>query len=1311
MRANVVIILIILTLFTSTSGLWYAIDIENSSDGFTPVAKIENDDYVTYANRGKSVDVDVEPLDLSSEEYIVTITVMTTATGDQSRGNYVASEPIPNAMVRLDGVPRYTDKHGKIKAYVYKQYVELYVNRSGYNPYIEIIDASIGEKVVCLKKPSDDVEIYSAMFDYQGKMFNLLNQTCYVLRGIDEAFCTLTVESNVEVERLMFYVNGELTKLSFGNEMYFTDEDFDLYSNDDKFTIKIIYCGIYSEYEEIFINFNDYNATDIKAEILQIVEQQSSEQLATANSFDNSNPVFIIGNEQSNVGNIGTLNPPVSLLEKILDVILPKEISYSHKLSEKVKFNVAIKFDFYKGTFEFLIGLKYKPAWVNKVNDKIKKYWEDRRSNKLNYEEESTKATMKESEQKYIECQKVADEAQANLEELKGKGYIGEEYFDAMRQMNDCESTMKDEQQKAMESGDYSAYNQAVENYKQSESNYQKVMEGIQSESEEDFKAIEKAEEQFKSAKTNANEALYQFLQDSEKYDRAFEELKDFFVNKNSGDWQTGRSFKIDLEIAFMGKVVYSYRRDCFEKATIFVDSEFKFKFAYQWVVTIPTPLPIPVPLFISIQGNVGLKGELQFVDSHNFIPFNKLLDYLSFYLLFGLRLDGGVGLAAKNITAGPYGKVDFTMQFIKDEKLSFQWGAGVKFQFLDFEVEYGYRSPEYTLWEGKDDKQKTAQIARLAKASAIGDRISDNQLFDRIYYASRPQLIQLADGRQMLIWIEDDENRDIYNSSVVKYSICEQGEWSAPKAICDDGRGDYAFDVYAKGDDVFVAMQKANRVMTEQDDLYSTLKSLDIFVAKYDGKTGKFGTANRITDDDKYDAAPQFAVVDDNSDVTLVWQSNTNDDFLGLTGENIIHSASYHSNAWSNGEDLFRNNKLISAYSCAVENGKTMLAVREAKDGDLFTFESNTIVIKDGARVYESDTAINPQFISLPSGIAMTYYKEGKLVATEDYLEEKAIVESIASQEYSISKSGETPAIFYEGYDGEVEKGYCALYINGEWTTQFSIIDEKIPEGDISALTGYYADGVVYSTYNFSLRDEEDSSKVTPIALCVAEHKRGYEIRIEALALDSIYQGKNTQIMLYVENLGDFDISQFEVDLCGQNILVECASPLKAGEGGYYFIDFVADIADDGCIEIVTTVYDGEKVLTSDTTSIFVRYTDMTIDAQAQVLNGKQQFKVHVSNISDVDSAISLAIYVNGELYKVEQAFVSAGDIQELIIEFDEINEGDYVYFSVMSQEKEFYTDDNGIGVTSIQTETLPQLPIYNAYQEYLNRAKGMAR
>jgi len=127
MKTLISLVLTFIMSLTSTSIFWTSVDFEklNSVDSGvkeTPVAYIENDDYVPYQYRNYTQD------DTTTREYLdfnlntefetvfKTITVMTTATGDHKRGNYVASKPIADALVRVDGVPRYTDSKGQITA-------------------------------------------------------------------------------------------------------------------------------------------------------------------------------------------------------------------------------------------------------------------------------------------------------------------------------------------------------------------------------------------------------------------------------------------------------------------------------------------------------------------------------------------------------------------------------------------------------------------------------------------------------------------------------------------------------------------------------------------------------------------------------------------------------------------------------------------------------------------------------------------------------------------------------------------------------------------------------------------------------------------------------------------------------------------------------------------------------------------------------------------------------------------------------------------------------------------------------------------
>lgn len=221
---KIVISLLLSVIFTfgATQGAISAVA-EAKRNEDTPVAQIANDDYVPYNCKNKTADAlngstsqesavdEVTQLVKSAGGYVETyaseseyisaqnkntdtvaayaegygeevkqiITVMTTATGSKEHGNYVESKSVANAIVRINGVPRYTDRNGQIKVTLTKDdYVELYVGKDGYNPYIEIMEVTGEEKVVHLKCPSDDIDVFGAVVNYLGQDFDVFKNKC-----------------------------------------------------------------------------------------------------------------------------------------------------------------------------------------------------------------------------------------------------------------------------------------------------------------------------------------------------------------------------------------------------------------------------------------------------------------------------------------------------------------------------------------------------------------------------------------------------------------------------------------------------------------------------------------------------------------------------------------------------------------------------------------------------------------------------------------------------------------------------------------------------------------------------------------------------------------------------------------------------------------------------------------------------------------------------------------------------------------------------------------------------------------------------
>ena len=245
------------------------------------------------------------------------------------------------------------------------------------------------------------------MFDYQGNIFNLMQQPCYILQGDGSAFCTLTAECNVDIEKIMFYVNDELIKVDFGNELYFTYDDFNSYSNDDVFSIKVEYEGISSRKVDVNLKFNQMDLESMKSKLLgDLVRSTQAEKAAAERAAKNQDvPPLIIGNEASGTGAITEIEvDETKWWQVLLDIFIPNGISLFDILQVDTPFQMSIVPDFYGGTIEWVFGVEIDIKDIAK-RAKEKREWKDLSEEELKKAEEYSK----DYKQKLIDAQSEID--------------------------------------------------------------------------------------------------------------------------------------------------------------------------------------------------------------------------------------------------------------------------------------------------------------------------------------------------------------------------------------------------------------------------------------------------------------------------------------------------------------------------------------------------------------------------------------------------------------------------------------------------------------------------------------------------------------------------------------------------------------------------------------------------------------------------------------------------------------------------------------------------------------------------------------
>lgn len=135
------LLMVAVFLCSACSGTVAAVsDCIKNQNGDTPVAKIANDTYTPYYEKTRlnSVrEVEQKSATQSTENREVKFTVQVL--------DKLTNKPIPNAIVRLNGVPRYTTKEGTVKVTLVEDVYELFIEKIGskdkelYNPHIEFL--------------------------------------------------------------------------------------------------------------------------------------------------------------------------------------------------------------------------------------------------------------------------------------------------------------------------------------------------------------------------------------------------------------------------------------------------------------------------------------------------------------------------------------------------------------------------------------------------------------------------------------------------------------------------------------------------------------------------------------------------------------------------------------------------------------------------------------------------------------------------------------------------------------------------------------------------------------------------------------------------------------------------------------------------------------------------------------------------------------------------------------------------------------------------------------------------------------------
>ena len=123
---------------------------------------------------------------------------------------------------------------------------------------------------------------------------------------------------------------------------------------------------------------------------------------------------------------------------------------------------------------------------------------------------------------------------------------------------------------------------------------------------------------------------------------------------------------------------------------------------------------------------------------------------------------------------------------------------------------DYEIQRVDSSSWDGSAVAEQTAKprsIKRAASAKNTSGTVTT--LLSDVYASAKPQLLQTASGKKLLIFTTDMGDRTTGNHTAVVYSIYNERGWSIPKLIDDDGTADFDAVAAVDGENVLLHQKK----------------------------------------------------------------------------------------------------------------------------------------------------------------------------------------------------------------------------------------------------------------------------------------------------------------------------------------------------------------------------------------------------------------------------------------------------------------------------------------------------------------------
>ncbi|MFH0811166.1 MAG: PKD domain-containing protein, partial [Pseudomonadota bacterium] len=217
-----------------------------------------------------------------------------------------------------------------------------------------------------------------------------------------------------------------------------------------------------------------------------------------------------------------------------------------------------------------------------------------------------------------------------------------------------------------------------------------------------------------------------------------------------------------------------------------------------------------------------------------------------------------------------------------------------------------------------------------------------EKALQTNVYPYSQPAIVS-QDGNVFAFWIYDDPARSSLNRTKLVYSRLEEGIWSTPRAVWDDGTLDLRPQAAFLPDGrMLVVWENLNSQLSDGAELGDALPRMEMAYGVYDTATDTWQAAN-LTSDGYYDHSPKLSAAQDET-ALLTWTRNKANSLFGSLDKPDTLSYALWNGSWSAPSEILTVSKPVIKSSLGYDGTKGYLIWESEEDNDLGTLNDREL-------------------------------------------------------------------------------------------------------------------------------------------------------------------------------------------------------------------------------------------------------------------------------------------------------------------------------------------------------------------------------